>query len=268
MRAFVARVFSTLLGGLLGFAAALYVSRLFDPALRAWESVLRVHSTSIPPIFSEGEEVAANLASLQGFSPQMLISGFAFGYLMTPVVEMGMSALSSWVQGLLRGVTKQRFIASSIGFLGGVLVSFLLVNIPLFFYLSSLPKSFWNSAFVMVIINALVLIVLGYIGGFITTSIFYPTSNRETILSQYEVEVRPRLLDTSVIIDGRITEIVRSGVIPGLLIVPHSVIREMQLIADSSDQIRRSKGRRGLELLKDLQENASNAVPIYGDSRY
>lgn len=268
MRGFVARVFSALLGGLVGFAIALYSSSLFEPSVRAWEGILREYATSIPPVFLEGEGVTDFLESLDRFNSYVIVAFIVLGYLMTPFIEMSLAALSSSVQRLLKGVTRQRFIAGAIGFLGGVLVSFFLLNVPLFFYLNSLSKGFWNSEFVMMLLNALVLLSFGYIGGFITTSIFYPTSSRESILSLYEVEAKPRLLDTSVIIDGRITEIVRSGFIPGLLVVPNSVIREMQLIADSSDQIKRNKGRRGLEILKNLQENAPSPVHIFDDSKY
>jgi len=80
------------------------------------------------------------------------------------------------------------------------------------------------------------------------------------------VETRPRVLDTSVIIDGRITEVLKTGFLPGLLVVPNSVIHELQVIADSADSIRRAKGRRGLEILKNLEETVPNPVHIYDDS--
>jgi uncharacterized protein YacL len=66
----------------------------------------------------------------------------------------------------------------------------------------------------------------------------------------------PKLLDTSVIIDGRVLDIVRSGFLEGPLLLPRFVLRELQLIADSSDSLKRTRGRRGLELLAQLQEFA------------
>jgi uncharacterized protein YacL len=63
----------------------------------------------------------------------------------------------------------------------------------------------------------------------------------------------PKLLDTSVIIDGRIVDIVRSGFLDGPLLLPRFVLRELQNIADSSDAMRRTRGRRGLEVLTKLQ---------------
>ncbi len=72
--------------------------------------------------------------------------------------------------------------------------------------------------------------------------------------------VNPILLDTSVIIDGRIADICKTGFIQGELIVPLFVLNELQHIADSADALRRNRGRRGLEILRNLQEESS--VPI------
>lgn len=72
-----------------------------------------------------------------------------------------------------------------------------------------------------------------------------------------------KIVDTSVLIDGRIADIVASGFIEGTLMVPQFVLHEMQHIADSSDVLRRAKGRRGLDILKDLQEQEARiAVEI------
>lgn len=64
----------------------------------------------------------------------------------------------------------------------------------------------------------------------------------------------PKILDTSVIIDGRILDVARSGFIEGTLIVPRFVLKELQNIADSADMTRRTKGRRGLDIIKELQQ--------------
>lgn len=77
-----------------------------------------------------------------------------------------------------------------------------------------------------------------------------------------EAEEPVVLLDTSVIIDGRIADIARTGFIPGTLLVTHFVLQELQYIADSSDALRRQRGRRGLEVLSDLQKNKLVKVKI------
>lgn len=66
---------------------------------------------------------------------------------------------------------------------------------------------------------------------------------------------RPIILDTSVIVDGRILDIIQTQVIQGILIVPRFVLNELQQIADSSDKLKRARGRRGLDMLQKLQEN-------------
>ncbi len=67
----------------------------------------------------------------------------------------------------------------------------------------------------------------------------------------------PKLVDTSVIIDGRLADICETGFIEGTLIIPRFVLHELQHIADSADELRRARGRRGLDLVKSIQENAN-----------
>jgi uncharacterized protein YacL len=73
---------------------------------------------------------------------------------------------------------------------------------------------------------------------------------------------RTILLDTSVIIDGRIADIARTGFVPGSLLIPRFVLAELQYIADSSDSLRRQRGRRGMEVLTQLQKDPNVVVRI------
>ncbi len=73
------------------------------------------------------------------------------------------------------------------------------------------------------------------------------------------------VVDTSAIIDGRIAEIVESGFIYGTLVVPRFVLEELQHIADSSDTLRRNRGRRGLEILARMQKESPTPVEIVED---
>jgi uncharacterized protein YacL len=77
---------------------------------------------------------------------------------------------------------------------------------------------------------------------------------------------RPMLLDTSVLIDGRINEIVATGFIESQLIVPQFVIDELQLIADSGDRLKRNRGRRGLDVLQKLRAMPNADVAMYDSS--
>jgi uncharacterized protein YacL len=73
---------------------------------------------------------------------------------------------------------------------------------------------------------------------------------------------RPTLLDTSVVIDGRILDIVNTRLLQGVLVIPKFVLNELQLIADSGDKLKRARGRRGLEILQKLQETVLVDVVI------
>ena len=88
----------------------------------------------------------------------------------------------------------------------------------------------------------------------------------ETTLSSTEAPRREGLLlDTSVIIDGRVTDIVATGFVRAELLVPRFILGELQHIADSADPIRRARGRRGLEVLKQLQRDLNNPVRVISD---
>ena len=73
---------------------------------------------------------------------------------------------------------------------------------------------------------------------------------------------RYKILDTSVIIDGRVAEIVETGFLDGTLVVPQFVLKELQFVADSSDPLKRNRGRRGLDILQRIQKMAGVEVVI------
>jgi uncharacterized protein YacL len=74
-----------------------------------------------------------------------------------------------------------------------------------------------------------------------------------------------KLLDTSVIIDGRIADIAEAGFLDGALIVPEFVLRELQMVADSTDGSKRQRGRRGLDMLQRMQTNVALQIQIIPD---
>ena len=82
----------------------------------------------------------------------------------------------------------------------------------------------------------------------------------------FAAEAKPRknfkVLDTSVIIDGRVADVCETGFIDGTLMVPQFVLRELQLVADSSDQLKRNRGRRGLDILQRIQKMGTVHVQI------
>jgi uncharacterized protein YacL len=82
----------------------------------------------------------------------------------------------------------------------------------------------------------------------------------------FSAEVKPKrnlkILDTSVIIDGRVADVCETGFIDGLMIIPQFVLRELQLVADSSDQLKRNRGRRGLDILQRMQKMGTIQIQI------
>jgi uncharacterized protein YacL len=77
---------------------------------------------------------------------------------------------------------------------------------------------------------------------------------------------RPILLDTSVLIDGRIADIAETGILESRLVVPRFVLAELQTIADSGDKLKRNRGRRGLDVLQRLQSNKRTEITLYDSS--
>jgi uncharacterized protein YacL len=82
----------------------------------------------------------------------------------------------------------------------------------------------------------------------------------------FSSEAKPKrnlkILDTSVIIDGRISDVCETGFVDGVLVVPQFVLRELQLVADSSDQFKRNRGRRGLDILHRMQKMGTIQVQL------
>jgi uncharacterized protein YacL len=109
-------------------------------------------------------------------------------------------------------------------------------------------------------------IVLGYLGvaiggrdGFgLSAGHKIETASPEPVLSTKDYKI----LDTSVIIDGRIADICETGFLEGTFVIPQFVLRELQHIADSSDGLKRNRGRRGLDILHKLQKKADLNVTI------
>ena len=84
--------------------------------------------------------------------------------------------------------------------------------------------------------------------------------SKKTLSNQDESS--PKILDTSVIIDGRIVDILKTGFIEGRVVIPVFILDELRHIADSSDVLKRNRGRRGLDILNEIQENLAVHVDI------
>lgn len=162
-----------------------------------------------------------------------------------------------WVRRVVRQLPVQQLLAGTIGLVVGLIIAALLV-LPL----SQLPAPFGN------ILPAIGAIVFGYLG--ITVMVLRSDDFTELFRGRMRKggepkleetdEATPVLLDSSVIIDGRIADISQTGFIMGPMLIPRFVLNEVQYIADSADALRRNRGRRGLDMLSKLQRES--AVPV------
>ncbi len=174
-----------------------------------------------------------------------MMIGFGFGGLLIAIDEM------------LKGFSLRAFSATTFGLLLGSLVAALIDNSGLFVNAAETVR--W-------IIRLCLFLGFGYIG-----MVLAMRSNKEdfSLIIPY-VRFSPQnkpdnlvLLDTSVIIDGRIADLIQTGLIEGLIVVPRFVLLELQQIADSADDIKRARGRRGFEMLNRLQHNNKLEVRIH-----
>ena len=159
----------------------------------------------------------------------------------------------------LRNVPMADLLTGTIGLAGGLLIAALLA-----YPISRLPPPFGS------ILPFVGVLIFGYLGVTVLVlrqddffSFFGINAGKlgsDEGVAATNAPAQALLLDTSVIIDGRIADIAQTGFILGTLQVPRFVLNELQYIADSSDTLRRNRGRRGLEILDKLQSNVDVAI--------
>jgi uncharacterized protein YacL len=106
---------------------------------------------------------------------------------------------------------------------------------------------------------------LGSVVGATKGKLVNPTVLGGMISGEAPVSRGRKILDTSVIIDGRISDVCETGFVEGALIIPQFVLRELQLVADSSDTLKRNRGRRGLDILQRMRKMSAVQVQIVQD---
>jgi len=161
---------------------------------------------------------------------------------------------------LLGRFSAQTLVSGLVGLLAGLIVAVLLA-----FPISLLPSPFGD---VLPFVGVLLFSYLG-VAVFVTrqndifSALRFNLPGRSTETTEEPADGgRPILLDTSVIIDGRIVDIARTGFLFGTLLITRFVLNELQYIADSADSLRRQRGRRGMEVLSELQKDATVPVRI------
>jgi uncharacterized protein YacL len=191
--------------------------------------------------------------------------GAAVGALLFYVATLWLSKpIVQWIQWSEERLIKipaADILFGALGLIFGLIVGFLIER-PL----SELPIPGVSS-----VLPFLVSGILGYLGFRVGTkkrdelmSIFLVGRQAKDKKRDKEVrEVEHKILDTSVIIDGRIADICRTGFLEGTLVIPSFVLEELQHIADSSDVLKRNRGRRGLDILNKIQKELNMRVLIY-----
>jgi uncharacterized protein YacL len=144
----------------------------------------------------------------------------------------------------------QTVFAATVATIGALLVSVLLNSV-----LSNIPGYAWYVQLIITAILEVFLVSIAVLNAPMLRNLTggIVSERSPSRVSQGAISTVPKLLDTSVIIDGRILEVARTGFLEGTLIVPGFVLRELQFFADQSDSARRNKGRRGLEVLETLR---------------
>jgi uncharacterized protein YacL len=163
------------------------------------------------------------------------------------------------IRRVLLTVTAQTLASGLTGMIVGLIIAALLT-----FPLSLLPDPFGKILpFVGVLVFSyfgIAVFVMRQGDIFTTMRQVASRSSEEPAVQPAQPMSRPILLDTSVIIDGRIADLARTGFIMGTLIIPRFVLNELQYIADSSDSLRRQRGRRGIEVIAQLQKET--VIPV------
>ncbi|UNC93352.1 PIN/TRAM domain-containing protein [Candidatus Contubernalis alkaliaceticus] len=232
------RIISLIIGFVLGYQA-------FNAGFNALSTVTTFNLT----------ETGLSAASIS----VSVLGGSAFGiifYIITPIVINQVVQFTSWVDGKLKLIPTQDIVLGTIGLVIGLSIAALL------------SLALYRIPWVGVYLSLAVTLVLGYVGIHIVTnrkeelsfitSLFAWQAKGEKVLSDKGIKV----LDTSVIIDGRIADLCKTGFMEGVLMIPGFVLDELRHIADSSDVLKRNRGRRGLDILNKIQKELDIPVKI------
>jgi len=203
-----------------------------------------------------GTNPGPNTFSPEWYALTFGLVGALIGLVITPyITTRPIRAL----KGLFSRVSAQNLFSALIGLVVGLIIAALLA-----YPLSLLPQPLGS------LLPFVGVIVLGYMGAAVFLmrqkdifSIFSSMAGKAPTQENTSLtDSRTILLDTSVIIDGRIADIARTGFLPGALLIPRFVLAELQYIADSPDSLRRQRGRRGMEVLATLQKDPNVVVRI------
>lgn len=177
------------------------------------------------------------------------VVGAIAGVFVAPLAQSLFEVELNEVESAIERLSPSELAGGAIGLIVGLVIAFLAKSV-LFEFLSITSRA---GSYLAIVLYILVSLFAAYLGARVGAK------QRIGALARFGVESgatsgSSKVIDTSVIVDGRVLEIVESGFLEGPLVVPRFVLRELQLIADSVDGMKRTRGRRGLDILAKLQE--------------
>ena len=158
----------------------------------------------------------------------------------------------------VRRATLKTLIGAAVGSILGILGAFLIG------YLISIQKEQAVSAEMQSFMTISLMFFMGYVGLMVGAAKgdYIDLSALGGVFSDKNVKRDYKILDTSVIIDGRIADVAETGFLGGTLIIPHFILAELQQVADSADSSKRQRGRRGLDMLQRLRNNSNLDIQL------
>lgn len=192
------------------------------------------------------------------------IGGIIFYLISSWLINLGKESTTK-VERMLQRIPTSEMLVGAVGLIVGLIIAYLI---------SSGPIKLIPFAWLGTLLSILVYLLLGYLGVSIATKkredllgLLLPwkrlvQKDKDRLTVKSDNVVQPKILDTSVIIDGRIADICKTGFVEGPLIIPAFVLEELRHIADSSDALKRNRGRRGLDILNKIQKELEINVEI------
>lgn len=181
-----------------------------------------------------------------------IILGVGIGYVLGGVVGRRLLITLNWLENKVQKLPTADLMFGLVGLIIGLVLAWLV----------SIPFGYVQIPFLQFSVAIFAFAILGYLGIRVSLrrgddiQLFVHTlpiaKARGTTQGNIDLGTT-KLLDTSVVIDGRIADVAKTGFVEGIVVVPRFVLRELQTIADSEDPLKRNRGRRGLDILKSLQ---------------
>lgn len=210
--------------------------------------------------FLLGREAYEHLISLHVANQGWLIAltivvpviGAVAGLFIGPIVQSLFELELVEAERSMERLSTGQILGGAVGLIAGLLIAFLVKNVFVEFVTNAGRVGVYIANVAYIVLSIFAAILGARLGAKQAAGVLRSGASLDAAPSQHASKMK--LIDTSVIVDGRVLDIVETGFLEGPLVLPRFVLRELQLIADSADSMKRTRGRRGLEVLSKLQE--------------